>query len=378
MLNRRSLRIKIMQSLFALHQSQEAAHLLSQDYIESTFQPDLNSMEVQDKKELAKQKKEALKVFNSAFENNKPVEHDDPKVVKTVQESLDLFKKTVKKDLDYFGKNLVKEVEKIYTHYLSVLNLGLALADAAEADKKINHSNFLKNAWIKALRQSEELKKETLRLHAGWEKKSDQVKLWLRDVVKQDAEYMDYLDRKAPSAEDQKRIVNHLFRKIILGKTIINDYFEEEVLRWAEDREIIKGMVDKTIKSFNPEAPQPVTLYSLSLNWEEDLQFIETLYHGSANLPEEYHQLIAENTRNWEVERLPLTDRAILEMAITEMISFPGIPVKVTINEYIELAKAYSTPKSRQFINGILDVISKELKSRGVLKKSGRGLMDNK
>jgi N utilization substance protein B len=102
------------------------------------------------------------------------------------------------------------------------------------------------------------------------------------------------------------------------------------------------------------------------------------LYHGSANLPEEYHQLIAENTRNWEVERLPLTDRAILEMAITEMISFPGIPVKVTINEYIELAKAYSTPKSRQFINGILDVISKELKSRGVLKKSGRGLMDNK
>ncbi len=378
MLNRRSLRIKIMQSLFALHQSQEAAHLLSQDYIESTFQPDLNSMEVQDKKELAKQKKEALKVFNSAFENNKPVEHDDPKVVKTVQESLDLYKKTVKKDLDYFGKNLVKEVEKIYTHYLSVLNLGLALADAAEADKKINHSNFLKNAWIKALRQSEELKKETLRLHAGWEKKSDQVKLWLRDVVKQDAEYMDYLDRKAPSAEDQKRIVNHLFRKIILGKTIINDYFEEEVLRWAEDREIIKGMVDKTIKSFNPEAPQPVTLYSLSLNWEEDLQFIETLYHGSANLPEEYHQLIAENTRNWEVERLPLTDRAILEMAITEMISFPGIPVKVTINEYIELAKAYSTPKSRQFINGILDVISKELKSRGVLKKSGRGLMDNK
>lgn len=352
--------------------------MLSQDYIESTFQPDLNSMEVQDKKELAKQKKEALKVFNSAFENNKPVEHDDPKVVKTVQESLDLYKKTVKKDLDYFGKNLVKEVEKIYTHYLSVLNLGLALADAAEADKKINHSNFLKNAWIKALRQSEELKKETLRLHAGWEKKSDQVKLWLRDVVKQDAEYMDYLDRKAPSAEDQKRIVNHLFRKIILGKTIINDYFEEEVLRWAEDREIIKGMVDKTIKSFNPEAPQPITLYSLSLNWEEDLQFIETLYHGSADLPEEYYQLIAENTRNWEVERLPLTDRAILEMAITEMISFPGIPVKVTINEYIELAKAYSTPKSRQFINGILDVISKELKSRGVLKKSGRGLMDNK
>ena len=91
-----------------------------------------------------------------------------------------------------------------------------------------------------------------------------------------------------------------------------------------------------------------------------------------------FKQLIADNTRNWEVERLPLTDRVILEMAIAELICFPGIPVKVTINEYIELAKGYSTPKSRQFINGILDVIAKALQDTGAVKKSGRGLIDNK
>jgi N utilization substance protein B len=78
------------------------------------------------------------------------------------------------------------------------------------------------------------------------------------------------------------------------------------------------------------------------------------------------------------VDRLPLTDRVILEMAIAEMIHFPNIPVKVTINEYIELTKEYSTPKSRQFINGILDVISKSMKESGAVKKSGRGLIDNK
>lgn len=137
-------------------------------------------------------------------------------------------------------------------------------------------------------------------------------------------------------------------------------------------------MVEKTVKSFDPKSGEALQLHQLSLNWEDDLHFIEQLFSGSIGLKAEHHKLIADNTRNWEVDRLPLTDRVILEMAITELISFPSIPVKVTINEYIELAKNYSTPKSRQFINGILDVISKELKNQGGLKKSGRGLMDNK
>ncbi|MEJ0055456.1 MAG: transcription antitermination factor NusB [Bacteroidota bacterium] len=105
---------------------------------------------------------------------------------------------------------------------------------------------------------------------------------------------------------------------------------------------------------------------------------MEKLFVATTKLDKSYHELIANNTKNWEVDRLPLTDRVILEMAIAELTDFPNIPVKVTINEYIELAKQYSTPKSRQFINGILDVISKDLKDSGKIKKSGRGLMDNK
>jgi N utilization substance protein B len=137
-------------------------------------------------------------------------------------------------------------------------------------------------------------------------------------------------------------------------------------------------MAEKTIKSFDPEEGKPLQLHTLSVNWEDDRDFIETLFTTSTNLEEKYRELIASNTRNWEVERLPLTDRVILEMSIAELISFPNIPVKVTMKEYIELAKNYSTPKSRQFINGILDVISKELKTTGDVKKSGRGLIDNK
>ncbi|MBL7842284.1 MAG: transcription antitermination factor NusB [Cyclobacteriaceae bacterium] len=378
MLNRRSLRIKVMQSLFAFHQSREANYLLCRDHIENTFTPDLNSMEVQDKKELTRQRKEAIKLLEKVFEKELPVVHEDEKIVEVVKAGLSQYEKAVRKDANSFKKSLSQDVEKIYKQYISVLMLAVSMTDAAKADKKINHTNFLNNQWVEAFQKSNELKKESLRLNASWEKNFERVRLWFRDVVKQDQEYMAYLDKKSPSLEEQKRLINHFFRRIILGKTSINDYFEEEILHWAEDRDIVKGMVEKTVKSFDPKSGEALQLHQLSLNWEDDLHFIEQLFSGSIGLKAEHHKLIADNTRNWEVDRLPLTDRVILEMAITELISFPSIPVKVTINEYIELAKNYSTPKSRQFINGILDVISKELKNQGGLKKSGRGLMDNK
>lgn len=379
MLNRRSLRVKVMQSLFAYQQCKDANYLLAIDKIEETFAPDLNSMEVQDKKELARQKTTAIKVFEKAFKNGEAdIEHDDNRIQKSVNESIALYTKAVKKDFDFLRKNLVLESEKIYDRYLAVLTLAVALAEAAEADKKINHSNFLKNAWIKALTQSEELKSEALKHGMPWKKHNDKVRQWLKDVVRQDSEYLNYLDKKSPSIDEQKKLMNHLFRRIILGKTNINDFFEEEVLYWAEDHDIVKGMVEKTIKSFNPEEDKKIQLHVLSLNWDDDRDFIERLFTEGGHLDSKYKELIANNTRNWEVERLPLTDRIILEMAIAELITFPNIPVKVTMNEYIELAKNYSTPKSRQFINGILDVISKELKAGGNVKKSGRGLIDNK
>jgi N utilization substance protein B len=379
MLNRRSLRVKVMQSLFAYQQCKDANYSLSLDKIEETFSPDLNSMEVQDKKALTKQKTLAIKAFEKAFKNGeKAVEHEDPKIQKSVNEAITLYAKAIKKDFDFLLKSLVLESEKIYDRYLAVLSLAVALAEAAEADKKINHSNFLKNAWIKALTQSEELKSESLKHGMPWKKNFDQVRQWLKDVVRQDSEYLNYLDKKSPTIDEQKKLMNHLFRRIILGKTNINDFFEEEVLYWAEDHDIVKGMVEKTIKSYNPEADRKIQLHVLSLNWEDDRDFIERLFREGATLDATYKDLIANNTRNWEVERLPLTDRIILEMAIAELITFPNIPVKVTMNEYIELAKNYSTPKSRQFINGILDVISKELKATGNVKKSGRGLIDNK
>ena len=368
-----------MQSLFALHQCQEASFELCLEKISDAFLPDLNSMEVQNKELLNQQKKTALKLFQKSFEKGEfKVDHEDEKIKKAVNSAFVFYNTQVKKDTDFFKKNLVVEVEKIYEHYIATLSLAVAFADLAEADKKVSHKNFVNNAWIKGLKNSELLKKDALRLGRHWQGQADQVRSWFKDVVRQDNEYLNYLDRKNPSFEDQRKFASHLFKKVILGKTVINDYYEEEVLRWTEDKDIVKALVEKTVKSYNPETDKQITLHTLSLNWEEDKEFIETLYDTATDLTDKQKELIANNTRNWEVERLPLTDRVILEMSIAELISFPNIPVKVSINEYIELAKTYSTPKSRQFINGILDVIAKELVDTGEVKKSGRGLIDNK
>jgi N utilization substance protein B len=336
-------------------------------------------MEVQDKAALNAQKKEATEIFEAAFAQGLgSVTQENVRIQKAVNEALVFYVNQVKKDSDFLKKNLTGEVERLYDVYIAVLALAGAFADAAEADKKVSHANFINNTWIQALKKSEVIRKEALKLNRHWDNKQDRTKAWFKDVVRMDDGYLSYLDKKRPSLDDQKKFANHIFRKIVLGATVINEYFEEEVLRWAEDKEIVKGLVEKTVKSFNPEVSPEISLHTLSLNWDDDKDFMERLFMQASNLDDQHRDLIARNTRNWEVERLPLTDRVILQMAIAELITFPNIPVKVTINEYIELAKNYSTPKSRQFVNGILDVIANELKDAGEVKKSGRGLIDNK
>ena len=117
---------------------------------------------------------------------------------------------------------------------------------------------------------------------------------------------------------------------------------------------------------------------SLSKNWEEDCIFYQDLYRKNIEDAYKYEEIIAGKSQNWDLSRLALIDKVILKMAICEMINFYSIPVKVSINEYIELSKIYSTVKSKQFINGLLDAISQELLQKRVIKKSGRGLLDNK
>jgi N utilization substance protein B len=377
MLNRRTLRIKIMQSIFAFEQCKEANYQLALDQIEEQFTPDLNSMEVQDKNLLKSQRRQARQLLEKKFETPSALGSDDKAINSALQSTMSAYQKNVKKDFLFLGKNMILEVEKINDTYFSVLGLLIEFSVLAHADKKSGYMNFAQNAWIQSLNSNAELKSNLSKHTTGWQSRQEKTRGWFRDILRNETEFKKYNGLKSPSAEEQKLFLKHLVRKVILGKSAIQDYFEEEDILWAEDKDIVRSLVDKTIKSMD-EISGAVELQKLSLDWEDDREFMDKLFTKSIELDPAHKELISQNTKNWEVDRLPLTDRIILEMAIAELITFPGIPVKVSINEYIELAKMYSTPKSRQFINGILDVIAKELQQTGVVKKSGRGLIDNK
>jgi N utilization substance protein B len=168
-------------------------------------------------------------------------------------------------------------------------------------------------------------------------------------------------------------MIRYLLKNFLLKHPMMAEYFEEKDLNWHLNKDVIKSLSTKT---FKVDALEDLSLQVLALQWEDDKRFFEELFEGSIEMDQELNTWVGEQTKNWESDRLAMSDFILLKMAVTEMIKFPSIPVKVSINEYIELAKNYSTPKSGQFINGILDVISNRLVIEKVIQKSGRGLID--
>jgi N utilization substance protein B len=375
MLNRRTLRIKVMQSLFAFEQCSDANYELAKEWLVEKFSPDLNSMEFQDKPLLKARQQAALKLLDVLHAGGSSADVEE-EVATAAGEAIATYERRVKADLDFLKKRTVDEIVELTAVYHSVLTLITALAAVARTDKRGGHEAFTENTIVKFLTEEVNIQRLSRLPNSGWDTRMDIVRGWFRDVIRPDETYQQYVSVAAHTPEEEMTFVRQLVRKLVLGETLIAAWFEDRHIRWSEDREIVRGLVEKTLKT--TRIPEGFRLQELSVDWEDDRAFVEIILEKAARLPSHLKNLIAQNTVNWSVERLPLTDRIIIQMAIAEFISQPNVPVKVTINEYIELAKEYSTPKSRQFINGILDVLSKELRKSGELKKSGRGLIDNK
>jgi N utilization substance protein B len=152
--------------------------------------------------------------------------------------------------------------------------------------------------------------------------------------------------------------------------------FEEKFLYWPVDKDVLQALIAKTFKNFAYENPELNKLAEVTGNWEEDREFIVQLFEEGIRHNDEYQVLIAAKTQNWEPDRIAMMDTLLMKMAITEFVNFPSVPVKVTINEYLEISKEFSTPKSNSFINGILDKILFDLKAQDKINKTGRGLIE--
>ncbi len=368
-----------MQTIFALRQSRDANYELAKDFIRESFSPNLNSMEFQDKDQLKKEAREAISLFQAHYRNTDGSceEGSSDKIKEVVIDAINRYHNENKKDEKAYQKQMVTEAELVYDRYVLMLNLLLDLVHIAENDIKRNHTNFVKNLLIEAIRSNKERENISLRKNLNWEKDQSEVRQWFKEI-RSDSNYQEYLQLDLPSFNDDKAIVTHIVKDVIFKSDVIDKFMEEKDLNWSEDRAIIKSLVSKTVKSIEKSNQNDFDLQELSYNWEDDKAFFVKLYKGTQRVEPQYERLIAKKTKNWEIDRIAVTDKIILDMAIAEMINFQSIPVKVSINEYIEVAKKYSTPKSKLFINGMLDVIADELTSSGDIKKSGRGLIDNK
>ena len=378
MLNRRSLRVKGMQAIFAYQTSKVAEYNICRQSAQDQFLPDLNTMEEQDKDALKEDQKLAGEVFDKIHQNNTDTSDFKPEVVKEATHYLGVYASTLKENQGQIKRRMISGFDELFGLYVKLLWFCVDLEEVITQSKtKRNnpHNNFVSNHLIQKLKKFKPLEHEKSKKNVGWDE--DTLRTWYKEFIRPSDVYQTYDNISKPDFESDHEFVLGLYKSLIFKHDLASDYFESIDLGWAENKTILKSMVLKTIKSLETEEDEP-SLMELSKNWEEDLDFLKKLYDASIDNENEYQEMINEKSKNWEIERLALTDRIILEMAVAEMINFPSIPVKVTINEYIELSKQYSTPKSKQYVNGLLDVLSVDLQKEGLIKKSGRGLLDNK
>lgn len=405
MLNRRLLRVKVMQALYAYFQSRSSDYYVAEEHIRNYFQPDLNSMTPPDYETLKRNTQIALRAFEQAHKT-KVIEAGNEiseEVQGAVQQAIRLYEQNLERDKRHFRRLLIEEVEGLYERYLSVLALLIELAKlvAAERDRKpldptqvkvAAHYKLADNQIIRFLQNNQDLQEALKRHYISWQEDQEVVKTLYRDYLRNDPNYIAYRELPQASFEDDYNILDYIVRQHIFprathvweeeGQVVEEEpfmytFFEERDLKWVENRSALRSMVLKTLKSVVPDRPDEFRLLDLSLNWEEDENFILTLYNKTIEEEEENLRIIDRHLKGWELNRLLLVDKTLLQMAIVEMKYCPQIPVKVTINEFVELAKHYSSPKSRKFVNGLLDSIAATLQAEGQIRKSGRGLIDN-
>lgn len=305
-----------------------------------------------------------------------------------VMQTLYAFSLSEDKQVKNFEKALLTSVDEVNQMYIWTLNLLDEVAEYVLIDAEGRANKFLptekdkvyttklnSNSFIESLRQNRAYLEFVKKYKVSWNFDPEIVRSIFAQL-KESEEYMAYLKQEDRTIAAEKDIIKFIFKKIVLKSPDIEQVFEAKFINWPVDREVLQAMVAKTFKNFSSESPAQNKLAELTPNWEEDTEFITELLKQTIRYGNEYQELISAKTKNWEADRIALVDNLLMRMAICELVNFPTIPVKVTINEYIELSKAFSTSKSNTFINGILDKILADLTQQRRIQKQGRGLRD--
>jgi N utilization substance protein B len=190
--------------------------------------------------------------------------------------------------------------------------------------------------------------------------------------ISKSEDYINYMSNPDRSYEEDKKIVLKIFSKQMVDVELFQDYLRDEDIFWEDDLPFITSMITKTIKDSTSDG---IILLSLFKDKDEE-SFAMNLFRKAITNSDRFSKLISEKVKNWEIDRVAQMDLILMQMALTELIEMPTVPIKVSMNEYIDLAKYYSTERSKKFVNGILDTLVSELIKEGTIKKTGRGLIE--
>lgn len=284
------------------------------------------------------------------------------------------------KNIDTAEKELLFSLSKAYDLYNYLLMLIIAVTRFAEEqverqerNNKISHNNqvvnrrFIENKFVQQLELNKQLIdfKETQK--KSWDNDKDYIKSLYNKIVTSDF-YKEYMSAEENDYAADREVWRKIYKTIIMKDEDIDNVLEEQSLYWNDDKEVVDTFVLKTIKRFEEKNGADQELMP-EYKDEEDREFAIRLFRRAILNDEDYRSLINQNVKNWEFNRLAFMDVIIMQIALAEILSFPAIPVSVTINEFVEIAKYYSTAKSGGYINGIIDSIVKKLRAENKLLK---------
>ncbi len=272
-------------------------------------------------------------------------------------------------DLYHYLMSLVVEIEKFAEDRI---DLGLKKHRPTSAELAPN-TRFVNNRLINQLKSNISLNKYLESSKLTWNNEGELIRKLYLSLIDQDF-YHEYMATAQSGYSDDRKLVEDIFKFLILGNDDIDSLLEEQSIYWNDDLDFVVSMILKTFKKFKEFSDDHQALLPMFKD-DEDRQFAKDLYRKVVLNHTENMTLIKQHTVNWDIERIAFIDNLILELALTEFLYFPSIPTKVTMNEYIELSKYYSTEKSRNFINGILDKALRDLKKANKIIKAGRGLI---
>lgn len=305
--------------------------------------------------------------------------------VKAMQ-SLYAFEQSNSENLQAEEKFLQKSMEEMYNLFLLNLSLFLEVKNKAQdlieksqqkilatEDDKNPNLKFINNQVLSLIEHNEQLDDllEDRKLN-HWRRDDEYVQIIWREIQESDI-YKKYLETRESNFKEDKDFIIDIFKNIIAPNEKLYDYLEDKKLTWLDDLPIVNTALLKIFKKLKA-TDEKIKLPRLYKNIE-DKDFASALLKKTLLNKNQYEDDITGKTPNWDKDRIAEIDSVLLRMAVCEFLHFPSIPVKVTINEYLEISKEYSTPKSSIFINGILDKLSKEYKEQEKLNKIGRGLM---